>query len=151
LQRLHQSLPPNTQEHATVHEANRESFSFPTPGLHRLLEADAPLTAILRQGDQRLLRPAIEAKVEQWIADLTQVTDERGHRQVVRNRRSPGRTLTTGVGRWRSASPACMSVAMLPGPKASGRVHVEIVPGSAGWVRVEAIDSGRRDVAGTPG
>jgi putative transposase len=81
-----------------MHEAIRESFSFPTPGEHLPPESDDPLTAILRQGAQRLLEQAIEAEVEQWIEHHAHLTDKQGHRQVVRNGRSPERTLTTGVG-----------------------------------------------------
>jgi transposase-like protein len=45
-----------------------------------------------------MLAQAIEAEVAQWIDDRSAVTDEAGHRQVVRNGYLPKRTITTGVG-----------------------------------------------------
>jgi transposase-like protein len=89
---------PNTEEYATMHEAIHEPLAFPSLGRHQPPPTDDPLTAILRQGAQKLLGQAIEAEVEQWIADHAQVTDEQGHRQVVRNGHSPARSITTGVG-----------------------------------------------------
>ena len=80
-----------------MHEVTTESFSFPSPGAESG-PAEDPLTAILRQGAQRLLHQAIEAEVEQWIEDHAHVTDEAGHRQVVRNGRMPTRSIITGVG-----------------------------------------------------
>ena len=88
-----------------MHEANTESLSFPSAGRHQPPTTDDPLTAILRQGAQRLLSQAVEAEVEQWIADHAHLTDEQGHRQVVRNGRSPTRSITTGVGPIEVAQP----------------------------------------------
>ena len=56
------------------------------------------LTDILRDGAQRLLSQAVEAEVAEWIASHAHVTDQAGHRQVVRNGHLPKRTITTGVG-----------------------------------------------------
>ena len=56
------------------------------------------LTEVLRSGAQRLLTEAIEAEVAQWIESRSQLTDEAGHRQVVRNGRMPKRTILTGLG-----------------------------------------------------
>lgn len=56
------------------------------------------LTAILRQGAQKLLAEAIEAEVAAWLEEHRQVTDERGRRQIVRNGYLPERTITSGVG-----------------------------------------------------
>jgi hypothetical protein len=56
------------------------------------------LTGILRQGAQRMLAQAIEAEVQEWIDAHEHVTDESGHRQVVRNGRLPKRTILTGLG-----------------------------------------------------
>src|ERR1051326_4718655 len=56
------------------------------------------LTDVLRQGAQRLLAQAIEAEVADWIEGHRHCTDERGHRQVVRNGPLPERTITTGGG-----------------------------------------------------
>ena len=56
------------------------------------------LTDILRDGAQRLLSQAVEAEVADWIASHAHVTNQAGHRQVVRNGHLPKRTITTGVG-----------------------------------------------------
>jgi putative transposase len=56
------------------------------------------LTDILRDGAQRLLSQAVEAEVADWIASHAHLTDQAGHRQVVRNGHLPKRTITTGVG-----------------------------------------------------
>ena len=56
------------------------------------------LTAVLRDGAQRMLSQAIEAEVADWINRHADLTDDQGHRQVVRNGHLPGRTIVTGVG-----------------------------------------------------
>ena len=56
------------------------------------------LTDILRDGAQRLLSQAVEAEVADWITSHAHVTNQAGHRQVVRNGHLPKRTITTGVG-----------------------------------------------------
>ena len=61
-------------------------------------EAQDVLTEILREGAQTLLVQAVEAEVAQWIDRHAHLTDENGHRQVVRNGRLPKRKITTGVG-----------------------------------------------------
>ena len=45
-----------------------------------------------------MLAQAIEAEVAEWIDGHAHLTNENGHRQVVRNGHLPGRTITTGVG-----------------------------------------------------
>jgi transposase-like protein len=45
-----------------------------------------------------MLTQAIEAEVAEWIEARAHVTNERGHRQVVRNGYLPERTITTGIG-----------------------------------------------------
>jgi transposase-like protein len=56
------------------------------------------LTAILRDGAQRLLAEAVEAEVHAWIASHAHVTDGAGRRQVVRNGYLPKRSILTGIG-----------------------------------------------------
>ena len=56
------------------------------------------LTEVLRSGAQQLLAQAIEAEVAEWIDAHQHLTDEAGHRQVVRNGRLPQRTILTGLG-----------------------------------------------------
>ena len=45
-----------------------------------------------------MLAQAIEQEVAEWIESHRHLTDEAGHRQVVRNGRLPKRTILTGVG-----------------------------------------------------
>lgn len=56
------------------------------------------LTELLRQGAQEMLAAAIEAEVDQYLAEREHLRDAQGHRQVVRNGRLPKRKITTGVG-----------------------------------------------------
>jgi transposase-like protein len=56
------------------------------------------LTAVLRDGAQRMLSQAIEVEVADWIESHGHLTNEQGHRQVVRNGHLPSRTIVTGVG-----------------------------------------------------
>jgi transposase-like protein len=80
------------QEYATMQEATVDRLIVPAPSSRDVL------TEVLRAGAQRLLSAAIEAEVAEWIESRSHVTDEAGHRQVVRNGRLPKRTLLTGVG-----------------------------------------------------
>ncbi len=59
---------------------------------------DDPLTALLRSGARSLLVQAVEVEVAQWIEQHAHHTDERGHRQVVRNGHAAPRTVVTGLG-----------------------------------------------------
>jgi putative transposase len=81
------------QEYATMQAATVDRLIVPAPSSRDVL------TEVLRAGAQRLLSAAIEAEVAEWIESRSHVTDEAGHRQVVRNGRLPKRTLLTGVGR----------------------------------------------------
>jgi putative transposase len=56
------------------------------------------LTEVLRRGALDLLVAAVQAEAAQWIDDRAHLTDERGHRQVVRNGYASPRTVVTGVG-----------------------------------------------------
>jgi transposase-like protein len=56
------------------------------------------LTAILRQSAQRALAAAVEAEVEEWIQAHSNLSDDEGHRLVVRNGHQPTRSLQTGIG-----------------------------------------------------
>ncbi len=56
------------------------------------------LTALLRQGAQRMLLCAIEAEVEDYISAHQHVRDGNNHRLVVRNGYKDERELQTGIG-----------------------------------------------------
>lgn len=53
---------------------------------------------IVREGARRMLAAALEAEVEQYIAELVDQRDERGRRLVVRNGRHRPREVTTAAG-----------------------------------------------------
>jgi putative transposase len=82
------------KEYATMSHATTESFAFPSSSspIHD------PLTAVLRDGARQLLVQAVEAEVAGWIDGHAHMTDEAGHRQVVRNGHADPRTIITGVG-----------------------------------------------------
>ena len=75
-----------------MQEVNTTSVSLPSTA------AKDVLTEILREGAQTLLVQAVEAEVADWIDRHAHLTDEKGHRLVVRNGRLPKRQITTGVG-----------------------------------------------------
>lgn len=56
------------------------------------------LTAVLREGAQKMLVKALEAEVELFLRQFTHVTDDEGKRVVVRCGYSPERELQTGLG-----------------------------------------------------
>jgi len=75
-----------------MQEATTDPIPFPSQASQDVL------TCILRDGAQRMLSQAIEAEVAGWIESHRHVTDDQGHRQVVRNGHKPSRTIVTGVG-----------------------------------------------------
>jgi putative transposase len=75
-----------------MQEATAETLALPVPAA-----ADV-LTSVLRQGAQRMLAQAIEAEVQEYLAQRANLVNESGHRQVVRNGYLPTRTILTGVG-----------------------------------------------------
>ena len=56
------------------------------------------LTDVLRDGAQRMLVAALEAEVESYLAEHANQRDDSGQRLVVRNGRSPERSVQTGLG-----------------------------------------------------
>ena len=73
-------------------EANSSTIEFPA------LSSQDVLTDILRAGAQQMLATAIEAEVAEWIDSRQHLTDDAGHRQVVRNGYHGKRKITTGLG-----------------------------------------------------
>lgn len=61
-------------------------------------ESGSLIDEIVRQGARRMLAAALEAEVNQYIAELAAERDERGHRLVVRNGRHQPRTVVTAAG-----------------------------------------------------
>ncbi|MDO8937971.1 MAG: transposase, partial [Methylicorpusculum sp.] len=57
-----------------------------------------PLTELLRSGAKALIQQAVEAELQAFLGDYTQVTDLQGRLTVVRNGYLPERAIVTGVG-----------------------------------------------------
>lgn len=72
-------------------EATSSAVSIPVP-------ARDALTQVLRHGAQQMLAQAIESEVAEWIDAHSQVRDEQGRRQVVRNGYLPERKIVTSLG-----------------------------------------------------
>ncbi|MGB0356384.1 MAG: IS256 family transposase [Opitutales bacterium] len=56
------------------------------------------LTEVLRDGARKMLAQAVELEVAEYIGKHKNVTDESGHRMVVRNGYHPERKIQTGLG-----------------------------------------------------
>ncbi len=78
-------------------EATRQSYPFPVsdPGDGSARDV---LTEVLRDGAQRMLANAIEDELSVYLKQRTELVDDVGHRQVVRNGYLPKRTILTGLG-----------------------------------------------------
>ncbi|MFJ6392849.1 IS256 family transposase [Streptomyces sp. NPDC091972] len=61
-------------------------------------QSGALIDEIVREGARRMLAAALEAEVNQYIAELAGERDERGHRLVVRNGHHRPRTVVTAAG-----------------------------------------------------
>jgi transposase-like protein len=61
-------------------------------------ETGSLIDEIVREGARRMLAAALEAEVNQYIAELASETDERGRRLVVRNGHHRPRTVVTAAG-----------------------------------------------------
>jgi len=73
-------------------ESTKTTIEFPVPNSQDVL------TDLLRHGAQQMLATAIDAEVAEWIDAHQRLTDEAGHRQVVRNGYHAKRKITTGLG-----------------------------------------------------
>src|SRR5712692_7771654 len=81
------SCANKAKEYATMQDSTTNVNVLPLP------QSRDVLTAILRDGAQRMLTQAIEAEVRDWIQAHAEQRDERGRRQVVRNGHLPRRKL----------------------------------------------------------
>lgn len=74
----------------------QEHTTIPFP--HPQLTAEDPLTAVLRQGAQRLVAQAIEVEVAILLAQYADQRDGQGRQAIVRNGYLPERDVQTGIG-----------------------------------------------------
>ena len=70
-------------------------------------EAGSLIDEIVREGARRMLAAALEAEVDQYIAELAGQRDEAGRRLVVRNGRQPAADREHGCWAGRGGRPAC--------------------------------------------
>ncbi len=62
-------------------------------------EAKLGLEELLREGARTMLQQAIANEIGEYIERHSDITDEKGHRMVVRNGSMPERDLVTGIGK----------------------------------------------------
>jgi transposase-like protein len=79
-------------EYATMNEATTNADALPLPNHHDVL------TDVLRHGATQLLAQAIQVEVATYLQERSDLHDEHGRRQVVRNGSLPQRTILTGIG-----------------------------------------------------
>jgi putative transposase len=126
--------------------------ALPRPGAN--VEGD-PLLAVLRDGARRMLKQAIEAEVEAFLAAHAALTDAQGRRRMVRNGHAPERQIQTGIGpievcrpkvRDRGAgdaAPIRFTSAVLPAYLRRTRNIEEFLP----WLYLKGVSTGQFDEA----
>ena len=126
--------------------------ALPRPGAN--VEGD-PLLAVLRDGARRMLKQAIEAEVEAFLAAHAALTDAQGRRRMVRNGHAPERRIQTGIGpievcrpkvRDRGAgdaAPIRFTSAVLPAYLRRTRNIEEFLP----WLYLKGVSTGQFDEA----
>jgi len=60
--------------------------------------SEDPLSELLRAGAKKLIAEAVEAEIQEFLAQYAEFKNEKGHRQVVRNAYLPEREILTGIG-----------------------------------------------------
>jgi transposase-like protein len=60
--------------------------------------SEDPLTELLRSGARQLIAEAVEAELQEFLAQFANYRTQQGHRQVVRNGYLPERNIQTGLG-----------------------------------------------------
>jgi len=136
-------------------DASRNSMSSSsldpeTLAFRSQFESRSPLDELIREGAQRMLQAAINAEVEEFIAQHDERRDEQGRRLVVRNGHLPSRELLTGAGplqvqqpRVRDNTPveegrAQFSSSILPVYLRKSPAIEELIP----WLYLKGISSG---------
>jgi transposase-like protein len=60
--------------------------------------SEDPLTELLRSGARQLIAEAVEAELQEFLAQFANYRTQQGHRQVVRNGYLPEWNIQTGLG-----------------------------------------------------
>ena len=79
-------------------EAIKRSNDFPVSERSEPALGKDLLTEVLRKGARELLAQAVEQEVQEWLGERSELRDEHGRKQVVRNGHLPERTILTGIG-----------------------------------------------------
>jgi len=66
--------------------------------IKNLNNSTSPLEDILRDGARKMLQAAIENEVAEFIENHKNITNEKGHRAIVKNGYLPQRNIQTGIG-----------------------------------------------------
>jgi putative transposase len=113
-------------------------------------EACSPLDELVRTGARRMLQAAIDAEVEDFLAQHADRRDEHGRRLVVRNGHLPSREILTGAGplevsqpRVRDKSPdkenrVTFSPSVLPPYLRKSKAIEELIP----WLYLKGVSTG---------
>ena len=105
------------------------------------------LSDLIRRGARQIIAQAVEAELEDFLAQYRDCRDEQGRQVVVRNGYLPERTITTGVGeveiqvpkvRDRSGSGIKFTSALLPPYLKRARSVEELLP----WLYLKGVSSG---------
>ncbi len=105
------------------------------------------LSDLIRRGARQIIAQAVEADLEDFLAQYRDRRDEQGRQVVVRNGYLPERTITTGVGeveiqvpkvRDRSGSGIKFTSALLPPYLKRARSVEELLP----WLYLKGVSSG---------
>jgi putative transposase len=110
----------------------------------------SPLDELVRQGAERMLHTAIEAEVDDFLAQHAERRDAAGHRLVVRNGSLPSRQILTGAGRLEVRQPrvrdngsekeqrVTFSSSILPPYLRRSKAIDELIP----WLYLKGISTG---------
>ena len=113
-------------------------------------DSRSPLDELIREGARRMLQAAIDAEVDEFIAQHSQRCDEQGRRLVVRNGHLPSRKILTGAGsldvqqpRVRDNSPdpqarVTFSPSVLPPYLKRAEAIEELIP----WLYLKGVSTG---------
>lgn len=106
-----------------------------------------PLTELLRNGARKLIVEAVEAELQELLAQYSEFRNEQGHQLVVRNGYLPEREIQTGIGlvnvkvpkiRDKSSSGIKFNSALLPPYLRKTKSVEEVLP----WLYLKGISTG---------
>jgi putative transposase len=109
--------------------------------------SEDPLTELLRAGARQLIAEAVEAELQEFLAQFAELRTQQGHRQVVRNGYLPEREIQTGIGavkvkvpkvRDKSSQGNKFNSALLPPYLRKAKSVEELLP----WLYLKGVSTG---------